>query len=99
MWSYLYLTDLKEFRTVSDVIRDSLSALKCGSNNGSSEPVHVFPQLDGLTGGIHYYFSPGAQDVAELVGAKKCDVAPFEIRQGQILVSSRFFNKTQERRH
>ena len=99
MWSYLYVNDFKEFTAISHVIRERLSNLKCGSDKGSSEPVHVFPRLDGVTGGIHYYFSPGAKDVAELVGAKDCDVAPFEIQQGQILVSNCFFNNAQERPH
>lgn len=95
MWSYLYIRDFKEFTDVSDVIRESLSTLK----SGTDDQVHVFPRLDGVTGGVHYYFSPGAKEVAELVGATKCDVAPFEIRQGQILVSDRFFKKAQERAH
>ncbi len=99
MWSYLYLSDFKAFTDVSNVIKDSLNALKCGTAYGSSEEVHVFPRLDGVTGGVHYYFSPGAKEIAEMVGAKECDVAPFEILQGQILVSDRFFKKAQERSH
>lgn len=70
MWSYLYVDDLPTCVSVSNLLRNSLGIIDSYTEDDLMEVIQIFLRVDVATGGCHFYFSPAAMQLGNIVGAQ-----------------------------
>ena len=68
-WHYKYIDDHNDAYIESEKYQTAIEALSLIP--GSTEAT-IYSRFDVATGGIHYYFSPAASQVAQAFGAGQC---------------------------
>ncbi|WP_279449508.1 hypothetical protein [Aeromonas hydrophila] len=70
MWSYLYVGDLPTFVSVSALLTNSLDIIDSYTDADMMAEIQIFLRVDATTGGFHFYFSPAAMQLGNIVGAQ-----------------------------
>ncbi|MFQ1996311.1 hypothetical protein ACK35E_02795 [Aeromonas veronii] len=90
MWSYLYVSDLPTCVSVSTLLRNSLDIMHSYTNPDLMRVIQVFSRVDVATGGIHFYFSPAAMQLGNIVGAQPYGDSPPDMEERELFLSGHF---------
>lgn len=81
-WYYLYIDDPQASFLRSGEFTTAMNALGLGSDGSNAA---IYAAFDWQTGGVHYYFTPGASAVALMFAARPWNI-PSRQALGDLLV-------------
>ncbi|MFB2865723.1 hypothetical protein [Aeromonas sp. MdU4] len=90
MWSYLYVSDLPGCAKICKELRFSLHVMRLYTEPSKLSSIQIFSRIDVQTGGVHYYFSPAAIAIGNIVGAQPYGDSPLDIGEIEPFLSGHF---------